>query len=68
MKQATNTQPQSGTPIFATQVVSDKTESNAQLAISGDLGLIVLGTILLGISGYLFVVKLCKRLTSCGNN
>ncbi len=67
MKLATTTHSQNGTPLVATQGMPDEPATNAQLAISGDLGLIGLGLLLLGTSGYLFLMKLCKSLATSGN-
>ncbi len=62
---ATNTTP--GTPLVAMQESLPESASNAQLAFSGEIGLIVLGAALLGMSGYLFLLKLCKTLARSGN-
>ncbi len=67
MKQATSTDSQHSTVLIATQGATDATSSNAQLAISADLGLIALGLVLLGTSCYMFMVKICKTLASSGN-
>ncbi|MDQ8183003.1 hypothetical protein [Pelagicoccus sp. SDUM812005] len=67
MNQAKTTHSQTGTPLVPTQETPASNASTAQLAISADLGLIVLGLLLLGVSGYMFLLKLCKALASSGN-
>ena len=52
---------------LATQTnVAEGTETT-QASISGELGIIALGVILLGIGSFMFLVKLCKSLASSAN-
>ncbi|MBD5782596.1 hypothetical protein IEN85_24075 [Pelagicoccus sp. NFK12] len=67
MNQASTTQSQTGTPLVDPQESPAKVAPNEQLAGSADLALIVLGVLLLGVSSYMFLLKLCKSLATSGN-
>lgn len=47
---------------------TEDASAKAQLAISSELGLILIGIALLGAGSYMFVAKLCKSLASGGND
>lgn len=51
---------------LATSAATEDEAATAQLAISSDVGLILLGVGLLLMSSYVFVAKLCKSLASSG--
>ena len=68
MNQANQTQPAIlGTRAEAETPSMHGTDPVLQLANSADLGLIALGLLLLGASGYLFLLKVCKSLARSGN-
>lgn len=68
MNQTSKTHSETGTPLVATQEVPAENASSAQLATNtAELGMIALGALLLGLSGYMFLLKICKSLARSGN-
>lgn len=54
--------------VFLTAQAADSETISKQLPINADLGLIGLGLVLLGLGSFVFIARLCKTLTSGGND
>ncbi|EDY80857.1 hypothetical protein VDG1235_474 [Verrucomicrobiia bacterium DG1235] len=67
MKLTTNFLSSFDTLPIAAQIATAEEPENIRTAISGELGLILLGTALLSYGAYVFVLRLCKSLASNAN-
>ncbi|MBK1879525.1 hypothetical protein [Pelagicoccus mobilis] len=52
---------------IAAQLSDEAESSDVGLAISGEVGFIILGTLLLAVGSYVLIAKLCRSLASSGS-